>query len=456
MELHMRKGLSHSPGIYLNLCLWMMGILNFITVMYLSAAIALTQYRIAFAQEASEFMTRLSKLPERPEIRMVAAIGCYILICLAIWVKRQEHVKHTPLFTALNIFEIILVVLLMEKIDMSYNGVIFFVFAEFLSYVKESWNRLILLLLAFLCYLAGNYQLASLMLPLNSFETWVSFYAENTGRLLLSMRTFCEICNMVLFLSYMVLLLVADRKENERIRSLNLQLQKANEQLHAFAQEKEQMGETRERNRLAREIHDTLGHILTGISVGVDAVAVLMDASPETAKQQLAVIGDMAGRGLRDVRRSVRKLKPDTLERLSFENAIQQMTEEMSRGTNTKIYFVSYMDSMEFDADIEETLYRSIQESTTNAIRHGKATEIWIRMNEKNEELILVISDNGCGCSKVEEGFGLRHMRERVELAGGTLYCEGDMGFMVVVKIPIRMKKSGKEENTYDKSDDCR
>ena len=95
------------------------------------------------------------------------------------------------------------------------------------------------------------------------------------------------------------------------------------------------------------------------------------------AKEQLEGIGDTARRGLQDVRRSVRKLKPDALERMSLNNAIHQMIEDMSKVTNTKIYFVSYMEELEFEADEEEVIYRIIQESTTNAIRHGKATEIW-------------------------------------------------------------------------------
>lgn len=121
------------------------------------------------------------------------------------------------------------------------------------------------------------------------------------------------------------------------------------------------MGETKERNRLAREIHDTLGHILTGISVGIDAVLVLMDIAPDKAKEQLEGIGDTARRGLQDVRRSVRKLKPDALERMSLNNAIHQMIEDMSKVTNTKIYFVSYMEELEFEADERKSftvLYR--------------------------------------------------------------------------------------------------
>lgn len=113
-----------------------------------------------------------------------------------------------------------------------------------------------------------SYNLVTMFIPLNSFETWVAFYDWNTERIFLSVKTICEITNMVLFLIYIVILMMKDRRERERIKLLNEQLQKANEQLHEFAQEKELMGETKERNRLAREIHDTLGHILTGISVG--------------------------------------------------------------------------------------------------------------------------------------------------------------------------------------------
>lgn len=470
----MEKSARHMErsDFYLNGSLWMMGILNLIMVLFLAGTITLTQYRIAFAQNARSFLSQLAVMPEQPQIRMLTVVGCCVLIALVMVAKRDGDVQGTGWFTSLSFLEIVLVLLLMWQLDMGYNGIVFFVFADILFYVKRSGSRLLILVLAFLCYLAGNYQLVSLLFPMNSFETWVSFYDYNTGRFFLGMRTLCELGNTVLFLVYMILLLLADRQENERITSLNEQLQRANEQLHAFAEEKEQMGETRERNRLAREIHDTLGHILTGISVGVDAVSVLMDVSPEAAKKQLATIGDMARTGLNDVRRSVRKLKPDALERMSLENAIFQMTEEMSKGTNTKIYFASYMDKLEFEPDIEETLYRIVQESTTNAIRHGKATEIWIRISEKNGEMILMVSDNGRGCADIEEGFGLKHMRERVELAGGSLFYEGVFGFTVIVKIPIRRRPetapadggkndmdrtAGPERGEQDdKSDDCR
>ena len=449
----MKKEKAVKSEYYLKLCFWMMGVLNFIIVLFLTLTIVLTQYRIALSQNAREFLSSLLVMPEKPMVRMVLVLCCYLLICLSIYLKSgmagdSRYDQKNGWLVALNVLEIILVVVLMAEMDMAYNGIIFFVVAEMLTHVEKYWSRLAVLFATFLCYLVCSYDLVTLVVPMNSFENWVSYYNYNTERYFLGMRTACNVAGLVLFLIYIVILLVEDRKENERIKSLNDQLQKANQQLHEYAQEKELMGETRERNRLAREIHDTLGHILTGISVGIDAVMVLMDASPEAAKQQLETIGGIARRGLNDVRRSVRKLKPDALERMSLENAIHQMIEEMSKGTNTKIYFVSYIDKLRFEADEEETLYRIIQESTTNAIRHGKASEIWIRISEKNEELIVMISDNGVGCSEITEGFGLRHMRERVELLNGTLFCESMCGFTVIVKIPIRnAEEKGGAEN---------
>lgn len=425
---------------YLNQCFTMMVLLNCIIVLFLAFTIVLTQYRVAAAQEAQQFIETLKVMPERPEQKIIMVVFSLCFLCGFIYYKRRNEEEGKEKVLLWNVFEIIFLIFVLKELDMTYNGVIFLIVADMLTYVEDRKNKLIFLFISFLCYMVCSYNLVTMFIPLNSFETWVAFYDGETESLFLGVKTICEILNMVLFLVYIVILMMKDRRERERIQLLNAQLQKANEQLHEFAQEKELMGETKERNRLAREIHDTLGHILTGISVGIDAVLVLMDIAPDKAKEQLEGIGDTARRGLQDVRRSVRKLKPDALERMSLNNAIHQMIEDMSKVTNTKIYFVSYMEELKFEADEEEVIYRIIQESTTNAIRHGKATEIWIRISEKEEELTIIISDNGCGCEDIKEGFGLKHIRERVELLNGEVNYQGLIGFTMIAKIPIRNK----------------
>lgn len=100
-------------------------------------------------------------------------------------------------------------------------------------------------------------------------------------------------------------------------------------------------------------------------------------------------------------------------------------------------------------ADEEDTLYRVVQEGLTNAVRHGHADHIDICITRAGGVVTVGIRDNGSGCAKPEEGFGLRHMRERLELLGGSLaygnldrkVADGDTGFFITVDLPIRSRK---------------
>ena len=198
------------------------------------------------------------------------------------------------------------------------------------------------------------------------------------------------------------------------------------------------MAETRERNRLAREIHDTLGHSLTGIITGIEACIMLMDIAPDATKEQLRAIAEVARTGIIDVRHSVKALHPDALESMDLENALRKLIDSTTRSTGVEITYRFDADLNHFNQDEEDVVYRVVQESITNAIRHGKASRIQIEITRKDADLHIVIRDNGMGCSEIKPGFGLHHMKERVEMLGGDLeYRSGD-GFEVHAVIPIR------------------
>ena len=105
--------------------------------------------------------------------------------------------------------------------------------------------------------------------------------------------------NILLFVLFMILLFNGQKAENARIRKLNEQLNQANDQLRDYAVNMERMTEIRERNRLAREIHDTLGHTLTGIIMGADAGLALFDAAPAESKKRIEVVAQSARDGRR-------------------------------------------------------------------------------------------------------------------------------------------------------------
>jgi signal transduction histidine kinase len=202
------------------------------------------------------------------------------------------------------------------------------------------------------------------------------------------------------------------------------------------------MTEIEERNRLAREIHDTLGHALTGIVVSADAGKILFDAAPEEAKARFDVIGQTARQGLEDVRRSIRALRPDALESHDLESALEKMIENFRETTGADIRYAQEAGKLLLAQDEEVTVYRIVQEGMTNAIRHGKATQINLIIDRKDRNLRVRIFDNGVGMQGKKTGFGLNYMKERVELLKGTLRYgnreDGSRGFSLEAEIPVR------------------
>jgi signal transduction histidine kinase len=164
----------------------------------------------------------------------------------------------------------------------------------------------------------------------------------------------------------------------------------------------------------------------------------MVDKSPQETKKQLETISKVTREGINEIRRSVNKLRPDALERLSLKSAIHKMIIEIELMTNTHIYFQSDIDNLNFAADEEDAIYRMIQESITNAIRHGKATQIWVHISGAEGEIIILVRDNGIGCKEIKQGFGTRHIKERIKMLNGTVEFDGSDGFTVTARIPIR------------------
>ena len=148
-------------------------------------------------------------------------------------------------------------------------------------------------------------------------------------------------------------------------------------------------------------------------------------------------IRETARRGIVDVRRSIKKLRPDDLEKLPFKDAITNMTTGFAASSGVDVSLTIVGLPKKLREDQQEVLYRVMQESLTNAYRHGGASRVSISIGGGDGRLRIVIADNGRGCDDVKPGFGLRHMRERLELLHGTLNYWSDEGFIVEVEIPL-------------------
>ena len=225
---------------------------------------------------------------------------------------------------------------------------------------------------------------------------------------------------------------------NKRLEVANIDLQRTNEELERSLKDNARLAEIKERNRIAREIHDTLGHTLTGLAAGIDACIALAGDDKTPLRNQLDLLSRVSRNGIKDIRMSVSSLRPDAPERLNLKNAIEELVENTIKIANVNIAFNCDTSDLKFDEDDEMAIYRIVQEGLTNAIRHGNAKNIDVSIKKSYGSIGLLICDDGVGCENIEAGFGLRHIRERVNMLKGQVNFSSDNGFRVEAMLPIR------------------
>ncbi len=415
--------------------------LNLVTILY----IAFTMYKSlsGYVREDSAlaFLSRVYQMPMSGWKVPVVALGLYASLLLLLVIQNESSLG---LFLKVCL-ELGLSFCISYVIGFSYTGTVLLILADAMRYFPKSKGRLPFAVFISIFYLLTDYNLLSAYFKITPIEAYLGYYQNEVGFLLLGIKNVLASLNMLVFLVYIILLVRLQFSEKERVLALNGQLNDANEelrqanmQLEEYAKESEKAAETRERNRLAREIHDTLGHALTGIITGIEACTALMDVAPEATKEQLKAIAGVARQGIKDVRRSVKALRPDALESLNLKSALVQMMEETKRSTGVEITWQIEPALKGFNKDEEDIIYRIVQESITNAIRHGRADKVEVGIHRDYNMLKIHIEDNGVGCSKVQKGFGLHHMEERLDMLKGSLSYHGDHGFVIDARIPIR------------------
>ena len=137
------------------------------------------------------------------------------------------------------------------------------------------------------------------------------------------------------------------------------------------------------------------------------------------------------------------------MERSTLAQALEGLVENFRLTTSAQIAYFQEAEELKLDPDEEDALYRVVQEGLTNAVRHGRSDRIEIRITRTGDMVTVSVRDNGTGCAKMEEGFGLRHMRERLEMLGGTLIygnldqngSDGYTGFFITVHLSVRNRK---------------
>lgn len=385
-----------------------------------------------------DFLSSLNYIPENPGLiffETLILFSCVIVLMNFFDYRVKEYPFENLLFLSI---ETILGFFIMKSLYFSYNGIIYLIFCDALFRFKENKYVKWLTIPLSLLLIISNYDFFNTLFPLVNADAYFEVYTSTTRGLLQVGINFLDIINLLFFILFLMIYITNEVQENERMTQELIMVHQVNHELENYAAVSEKIAEDKERKRLAREIHDTLGHALTGIAAGVDACIAMIDINPEATKKQLMVISKVVRQGIVDVRNSLNKLRPGALEQHGFKGAIENMIEEFTSVSDLTISLDYRLDKVDFENTKEDILFRVIQESVTNAVRHGDATHIDISLYIEDNSLYLKIQDNGQGCEEIHYGFGLKQMKERLGMINGKVAYDGHHGFLTIVTIPLQ------------------
>jgi signal transduction histidine kinase len=227
---------------------------------------------------------------------------------------------------------------------------------------------------------------------------------------------------VLVFVLLMVGAILTERQSRDR-------LSLANDRLRRYALLIENQATLQERNRIAREIHDSVGHALTAQSIQLENVAMWLPEDVNRAEEHLQKARRLGKEALQNVRQSVATMRQSPLQGHSFPEAIQKLVQEFERTTGIPATMQIQV-SQGLPGDIAIALYRIMQEAMTNIAKHSQATQVNLTLNETLKELELIVEDNGRGFDPTQNttGFGLQSMRERTEALDGLFYLNSQPG----------------------------
>lgn len=432
--------------LYLILILLHVG--NAIVIVFMYLLMRNATALICSSFDAREFLERLQYIPKNPDSAGLLSLIFFILFCLIELYRYFSDTVGARDWDDFILFFIYLFLGLgsMYYLNMGNKDILLLSAIHAVLYIQSKRRKFIALSIVFFLYIFLDHDLISSIIRLVPFDSYIEYYPATEKIRFYAIRSLLFSFNEVLFLVFMILYIQKQAAEHKRVQELNKKLhdslqslEAANIQLSEYAKKSEDMAKLKERNRLAREIHDTIGHTLTGIEMGIKACLCYSHDKVEELFDMLAKVHELALKGIRDVRFSLKELRPDALQRYSLIPALEQLIKQMNECTHTNSYLTLESCMPKIIATQEELIYRIVQESITNSISHGNATEIEIRIDNDGHTLFISICDNGRGCPNLKQGFGLTNIQERVEYFKGSVSIKTafNKGFGLHIQLPL-------------------
>jgi signal transduction histidine kinase len=231
---------------------------------------------------------------------------------------------------------------------------------------------------------------------------------------------------------------VGEEKARIEVERLVKELEAANQQLRTFAVQVEDLAVTKERNRLAREIHDGLGHYLTTIFMQIQAARAVMGKDMSKTNAALVTAQQLTQEALSDVRQSVAALRTGFSDAEPLIDRLAKLVKSCESAEMSGNFEVIGA-ARELSPQLQLAIYRAVQEGINNTCKHAQASHVWVQLDFSDIlQVTLLVKDNGIGTESLEGGFGLIGLQERVHLLHGTVEfsTQTGSGFSIKVVIP--------------------
>jgi len=420
-------------------------LLNLVIIGFLSLVISRTTYMICDSDQARDFLELARYLPHIPwHVPLYNIVG---FLCVGISNMWKIHLGDKNPIVSFNLclFDLAVYIFITFQLNYSYKGLFLLLGAGVFLFIQNIPLRLVSITLSMSAFIFFDYDIITVRATMVSLQDYINFYAPQAQISLYSAKSTLDSLNLMLIVLFFQFLIQSKVKENKEFIRVNNELTDKIHELEIVQGKLEDAAKLKERNRLAHEIHDILGHSLTSISIGLEACIEVAKSTAPALYERLIKIKHATDRGLTDIRRSVRELKSDAIEKSSLLDALAELASDINAMGKTHATLRICGTPTILDGDEEQTVYRLVQESLTNSLKHGQAKELHIELEYLEHELRVMVSDDGIGCDSLVKHFGLEHIEERVSLLGGKVSFTSHLGggFVTSASIPLRRGRMG-------------
>lgn len=241
---------------------------------------------------------------------------------------------------------------------------------------------------------------------------------------------------------FIIILILEQVKQKERFELLSSELQIKNELLKQQQGLREELALSKEREIVAQELHDSIGHTLVAVKMHVKVLEKYVGYDTEKEKQILSTLNEVIQESILQLRETVYRLKKNS-RNWNFKEAVTQLLDNIRQTESVQINFYFDAEAESLEVSFKEVIYKSIRECITNAMKYAKAKNIWISIKVTGNEVEFYVKDDGIGAAEIQKSFGIKGIEERIKMLNGSCTFKSDIGkgFLFEARINLEEQK---------------